>query len=156
MTLQRRDVLFAGAGLAMAKVLATATACAGQNQGSGAPAATAAAPATQPANRQLASAAGACVTAGETCIQHCLSKLSAGDTSLAGCATAVHDMLAVCVATQRLAATDSAQLRAQAAVCVATCEHCASECEKHAKHHSECNDCFEACKATIALAKQVA
>ena len=33
--------------------------------------------------------------------------------------------------------------------CLAVCEACAVECEKHAAKHQECRDCQEACEALI-------
>src|SRR3954468_19507458 len=43
----------------------------------------------------LAEAACACIGKGQSCLAHCIGMLSAGDTTMAGCAPAVHDMHAV-------------------------------------------------------------
>jgi hypothetical protein len=50
----------------------------------------------------LAKAIGQCIGAGNTCLDHCLTILGTGDTSLAECGKAVRNMLAVCNATQIL------------------------------------------------------
>ena len=40
--------------------------------------------------------------------------------------------------------------------CVAVCEDCAAECEKHAKMHRECRECMEACNRLLPELKKVA
>ena len=87
-----------------------------------------------------------CVATGEACLAHCIQMLSTGDTTMAGCARSVHEMMAVCGALSRLAATESTFLPALAAVCRDVCAACERECEKHAKSHAVCAACGEACK----------
>jgi Cys-rich four helix bundle protein (predicted Tat secretion target) len=98
----------------------------------------------------LAALAGTCVQKGEECLSHCLALFAAGDTTLAACAKAVHEMSAVCGALERLAYADSTHLRALAPACAAVCESCEKECEKHAKEHEICATCGKACKELLA------
>lgn len=100
--------------------------------------------------------ASRCVAVGETCLSHCLMLLAQGDTSMAECATAVSQMLAVCRAMASLAAQGSSHAKAQAVVCKTVCEECAAACRPHKDHHKECAACAEACDRTVAaLAKLV-
>ena len=48
-----------------------------------------------------------CVNAGLVCIDHCLQAFAAGDTSLAGCARAVDQMLSLCGTLAKLASLRS-------------------------------------------------
>jgi Cys-rich four helix bundle protein (predicted Tat secretion target) len=99
---------------------------------------------------ELAALAGTCVQKGEECISHCLALFASGDTSLASCAKAVHEMTAVCSALERLAHADSTHLRTLAPACSEICAACEKECEKHAKEHEICASCGKACKELIA------
>ena len=55
-------------------------------------------------------AAGECVTHAEVCLNHCLNLLGEGDQSMAACSKAVNQMLALCDATNSLAAQNAALL----------------------------------------------
>ena len=63
-------------------------------------------------------AAGHCVAAGQVCLNHCITLLSTGDTSMKDCAVAVNQMLALCGAIQNLAAQNSRLTPSLAKVCV--------------------------------------
>lgn len=91
-------------------------------------------------------AAGKCVAAGQVCLQHCIGLLAGGDTTMAECARSTTDMLAVSQAAQALAAGDSPQLKAQAAVALAAVTRCAEACSVHAAKHEVCRTCGERCK----------
>jgi Cys-rich four helix bundle protein (predicted Tat secretion target) len=129
----RRELVLGTAAAAAAAVLATGAR----------PAAAAARPA-------LTALAGTCVEVGEECLSHCLQSFSGGDTALAGCARTVHEMIPVCTALGRLAATESKHLPALAKVCASVCEDCEKECRKHEKEHDVCKRCAEACSALLA------
>jgi Cys-rich four helix bundle protein (predicted Tat secretion target) len=103
----------------------------------------------------LVDAAVGCVEAGEVCLEHCLAAFRSGDTTLGECATAVADMLPVCQALARLAASGSKRLPAYAAVCIQVCEDCEAACRKHEAHHAPCKACAEACARVIAALKQI-
>jgi Cys-rich four helix bundle protein (predicted Tat secretion target) len=154
----RRELLLVGAGVVMAKALTVTTACA--NQPGGGKAAPddlddrAAPPAGKPAD-QLAALTAECARIGQICMQHCISLLSKGDTSMAACAQTVHEMLAVCEGTRVLALAGSAHLGQAAALCKSICESCEAACNVHAGHHKECGDCAAACKATSEAAAAI-
>lgn len=144
--LDRRDLLLAGAGVFAATALpAAASASSGHgphHEGHGA-----AAP-DRP-HGDLAHAIAGCLEAGEVCRQHCLDILTAGDTSMAACAVAVADMLAVCEATRALALANSPILPELRVACRKACTACEEACRKHAEHHAACKGCADACAATL-------
>jgi Cys-rich four helix bundle protein (predicted Tat secretion target) len=142
MTIGRRDVLLAGAGVVTAGLLGSGVAVAG------APAAAGPAPA-------LADTATACVAAGDACLQHCLDRLAQGDTSLGECAQSVRQMLAVCGAVGPLASAGGKHLAAAARLCIEVCGDCEQVCRKHEHEHPPCKRCAEACARTVAEAKKV-
>lgn len=102
--------------------------------------------------RELAEATASCVRTGETCLEHCLRLMAAGDTSLGACAKTVHQMLAICRATASLASMGSDYLRDVARICAAACAECARACEPHRGHHAECAACADSCKKAEAAA----
>jgi Cys-rich four helix bundle protein (predicted Tat secretion target) len=95
-------------------------------------------------------AAFECVKRGQACLAHCIALLGSGDTSMAGCAAAVHDMLAAMEALAKLASSGSKRLAETAKVLVKLCEDCAAQCAPHADKHPTCKACHDACKNTIA------
>ena len=101
-------------------------------------------------------AAGDCVSAGQICLDHCIRLLSAGDTTMAQCAKAVNQMLALCGALQNLGAQASALTPELAKVCVKACKECANACKEHADHHAECKACYESCLACIKECEKIA
>jgi Cys-rich four helix bundle protein (predicted Tat secretion target) len=60
----------------------------------------------------LLDAASTCVKVGMVCIDHCFQAFAAGDTSLAGCAREVDQMLSTCGTLARLASLRSSHLPA--------------------------------------------
>lgn len=100
-------------------------------------------------------AAGACIAAGQRCLQHCIALLAGGDVSMGECARATADMLALSEATAALAAAESPQLKALAAVTLAAVTRCAAACEKHAGTHPICKTCGERCTAAAAEYRRI-
>lgn len=109
----------------------------------------------EPANAAFAAALADCTEKGEACMQHCISLLSTGDTSMAECAGAVNEMLAICRGMGVLAVADSKHLAAAAKVCHDLCSDCAAACKPHAGHHATCKACEDACRATMAEASKL-
>ncbi len=93
-------------------------------------------------------AANQCVDKGQRCIAHCLVTFQEGDTSLADCASKVHEMQAVCDAFSYLLAANSEYVKSYADICMTVCQDCETECKKHEKH-IECNACAEACAELV-------
>ena len=104
----------------------------------------------------LLDATSACVNAGELCLAHCIMLLGEGDKSMATCARNVNQMLAMCRATQSLAAQDAEVLKAVAKVCAEACSSCEKACKEHADKHQECKNCMESCAACAKECKKVA
>lgn len=103
----------------------------------------------------LAEAAYACIGKGQSCLAHCIGMLAAGDTSMAGCGPAVHDMHAVMQGLAAAAASGSKHLKELARVAMEFCKDCEAECRKHADKHVVCKECAEACARTIAACQKV-
>jgi Cys-rich four helix bundle protein (predicted Tat secretion target) len=132
--LTRRDVLL-GIGAVASAVYAGAaiSAMPGHDHGNHAP-----------QLPELLDAANNCVDKGQRCITHCLVSFREGDTSLAACASKVHEMQAVCSAFSYLLAANSEYVKAYAPICEQVCTDCEKECLKH-KEHIECKACADAC-----------
>jgi Cys-rich four helix bundle protein (predicted Tat secretion target) len=147
--MNRRDLLLIGAGaIAMEAVgVGIASAAEGAPKSADAPGL---------AHSAFRKTAQGCVDAGTACLQHCLILLGKGDTSLAECAQAVNEMLAVCKAIGPLAAADSKHLKSAARLCLDVCTDCEKACRPHIDHHAVCKACAEACTTTIAEAKKIA
>ena len=103
----------------------------------------------------LAEAAYACIGKGQSCLAHCIGMLSTGDTSMAGCVAAVHDMHAVMIGLGAAAASGSRHIKELARISMEFCKDCAAECSKHADVHVVCKECMEACQRTIAACQKV-
>lgn len=144
----RRDLLLVGAGAVALETVGVRVAAAAE----GAPKADA----PEQTHGAFQRAAQGCVDAGTACLQHCLTLLGKGDTSMAECAHAVNAMLAVCKAIGPLAAADSTHLKSAAPLCLDVCTDCEKACRPHLDHHAVCKACAEACTATIAEAKKIA
>jgi len=130
-----------------------AVACAAQNataQATSAPARAASADATA-----LTDAAWDCARRGQACVVHCNELLAAGDTSMAACAPAVHDMVAAVQALAKIAQSNRRHVAAAARLAHDACDDCEVECRKHAGHHAICRDCAEACARTKAACKKL-
>jgi Cys-rich four helix bundle protein (predicted Tat secretion target) len=97
---------------------------------------------------ELLDAANNCEDKGQRCIAHCLVSFREGDTSLAACASKVHEMVAVCSAFSYLLAANSEYVKAYAGICERVCSDCERECLKH-KEHIECKACADACAELV-------
>jgi Cys-rich four helix bundle protein (predicted Tat secretion target) len=97
---------------------------------------------------EVLDAANNCLDKGQRCIAHCLVSFMEGDTTLAKCASKVHEMQAICGAFSYLLAASSVYAKQYASICTAVCEDCAKECREHDEHH-ECRECAEACESIV-------
>lgn len=104
----------------------------------------------------LIEAVDACIIAGEDCLQHCIAKLSAGDTMLVECTGTVRAMLPLCRAMAELGRQNSTHAKALAAVCAKACRDCEKACQKHATMHAECKACMDSCKRCAAECEKAA
>jgi Cys-rich four helix bundle protein (predicted Tat secretion target) len=93
----------------------------------------------------LVDAAADCMKKGEVCEQHCFTLLGSGDTTMAGCAMSVRDMLASVRGLFTVASAGSKHVKTLARACAEICKDCEAECRKHADKHAPCKDCAEAC-----------
>lgn len=96
-----------------------------------------------------------CVAKGQACLSHCMETFLQGDTTMAECAVAVQEMLAVCGAMAQVAANDSKNLKVVTQACIAVCETCEKICREHEEHQKECKACADACAALIQEARKV-
>jgi Cys-rich four helix bundle protein (predicted Tat secretion target) len=142
--MNRRDSFATTGSLALLAAVG-AIACVGNAQAQGV-----AAPATPPrGDPDLAAAAHGCQAMGEACLAHCIALLGSGDTSMAGCAAAVFDMLAVMRGLGAVATSGGKRLADLARVAAGFCKDCEAECRKHEGHHATCRECAEACARTV-------
>lgn len=155
-SVSRRELLVAAGALASVAGAGAAAAASHHDDATHAAAGAHDHAAHAPRRPDLLRAVEACSSTGRRCVSHCLVTFREGDTSLADCAAAVHEMVAVCAAMETLLASNSSQVPGLAKVCLDTCETCAAECEKHAAKHQECRECQEACEALIPKLRQIA
>jgi len=180
MRLHRRELLLAGAGALAAQATASVVACAAdpvepkkadakadkkaddkkdnkmdEHEGHEGHEGHDAAAAGEGGDMALVNTVADCIAAGQACLSHCIRLLSSGDTSMGDCAKAVNDMLAICRASESLAANNSKHLKAIAKLCIDGCTDCSKACTPHAGHHETCKACKEACDATIEAMKAV-
>lgn len=101
----------------------------------------------------LIDSAMSCIKTGDACNQHCIELFKAGDTSVAGCADSVQEMLAACTALTKLAAYDSRHLKTMVQLCMDVSVDCEKECRKHESKHAECKACADACVDCIKACK---
>lgn len=106
-------------------------------------------------HKALIDSAFACLNHGEICINHCLTTLSTGDTSLKDCMRSVSVMMPMCAALARAGALEASRLKDIAKVCIDICADCETECKKHAEHHAACKACGQSCADCIAECKKV-
>ena len=135
--MQRRDFMLAGGALALAGASRAAPDAGAAGKAPG-----------------LVELGRACIEVGEECQAHCLQQLSAGDTSLAGCAKSVSVMLQMCRALVTAAAQSSPRLKDIARVCGQVCRDCEASCKPHAGHHDICRRCMEACRSCAAACEK--
>lgn len=107
-----------------------------------------------PKYKALEKATADCVATGNDCLRHCLGMYAMKDTSMAGCANSVVQLIAVCNALQTLAAVNSEHTGHFAKVVEMICTDCQKECEKFPKI-AECKTCGEACKACAEECRKV-
>ncbi|MFN7951313.1 MAG: Csp1 family four helix bundle copper storage protein [bacterium] len=136
MTMERREMILATAGVLAAGLVTPTTAA--------------------EAPPAFAEVAGRCVVVGNECLQHCLDLLAKGDTAIADCAREVRQMLAICAAAGPMAAAKGKRLAAFAKLCADVCGDCESACRKHEADHEICKRCAEACAAVVAEARKLA
>jgi Cys-rich four helix bundle protein (predicted Tat secretion target) len=96
-------------------------------------------------NQALLDSAAHCVMTGEVCLDHCHQVLREGDKTMADCAEAVNQLIAVCAALRSLAAQNGTALKAMTRVALDVCKECEEECRKHEKKHQACKTCGDAC-----------
>jgi Cys-rich four helix bundle protein (predicted Tat secretion target) len=108
-----------------------------------------------PKYEDLEKAAVHCVATGNDCLRHCLGMYKMKDTSMAGCADAAFQLVAVCAALNTLASVNSEHAGHLAKAVAMVCRDCQKECEKWPKV-SECKTCGESCKACAAECDKVA
>jgi Cys-rich four helix bundle protein (predicted Tat secretion target) len=94
-----------------------------------------------------------CIKMGEICNQHCMHMFQMGDTSLADCAIAVQELVAVSNAVIKLASHNSQHLNCFVEASLYVAQSCEQECKKHEKH-IQCSDCAEACRDYIDHCKE--
>jgi len=152
--MNRRDAIKSTGGMVVAASL-SALACAAQQAIAAGPAPAPPAPPGQPpfSPSGVREAAFHCLDKGEACIAHCLSMLSSGDTSMAECAAASHDMVAAVQALAVLASTSSKHTAAAARLALEACTDCETACRKHADKHVVCRECADSCANTIAACR---
>lgn len=153
-TIDRRQLLIGGVALAVTSLAGVARA--GQHDGHDEHHEDHAVSTGGAKNGLLVTAALDCVEAGDICTQHCLTLLSAGDTSIAACMATVQQMVPTCETLAKLASLDSPHLAAYAPVCAAICKDCEAECRKHEKHHAACKACAESCAKCITACTMIA
>lgn len=107
------------------------------------------------AHQALIDAATRCINQGEVCLNHCISLLSTGDTSLKDCIRTVSAMLPMAEVIVRFAATDAPRLKEATKLCIDVCSDCEKECRKHEQHHVTCKNCAEACAGAITEGKKL-
>jgi len=156
--MDRRDFLRAGVAVVSASAGGLAMAQAGgdtkhEHQHEKGPGA--AGPRGWEKNAAVVEAASDCVRAGEICLEHCLTLLRTGDTSMARCSTTVDAMLALCRATEALAMQDSPHLKGIAATCAKACRDCEAACKEHAAHHEPCRRCMETCQKCASVCEKI-
>ena len=91
-----------------------------------------------------------CIAAGEDCMRHSLSMFSMNDTSMAGVANTVTQLLAVCRALLTVAALNSPFTAELAKTTADVCGAAEKECRKYYDRYPECKACADACKACAA------
>jgi hypothetical protein len=108
-------------------------------------------------NEQLVTAARHAMLCSLFCTS-CADACSAEEMDMRDCIRTCMDCADVCGATARLAvrrsSQDIAMLRAQMETCIAACEICAAECERHDHEHCKlcatmCRECADDCRKAL-------
>jgi len=136
--MERREMLLAATGLALAgaAVAATSEQAGGHEMQHH----------HHPGGSPIGDSAIHCVHTAELCQAHCFDLLAKGNQALAACARSVTALEAVCHTLAILAAQNSPHLPHYAAVAKEVCKACEDECRKHLEH-PPCKACAEACAA---------
>ena len=99
---------------------------------------------------QMMDSLAACLAKGEICVSHCIRQIAAGHHQLVECQSSVLNMTAVAESLRTIVGYGTADkphrdalIRSVQMIMTA----CEKECDKHAKHHSECKECADACKS---------
>jgi len=92
-----------------------------------------------------------CLDCGASCTSCADADLAENDVGdMVRCIRLCLDCADACTATARIVtrqtAPDLAVLRAMVEACMAACQACGDECERHAAHHEHCRFCAEACR----------
>jgi Cys-rich four helix bundle protein (predicted Tat secretion target) len=106
-----------------------------------------------PANLQLMQSAQNCIMSANICVNHCISLISRGDTSLKDCLRTASEMLPSCNNLGQLASMNARRLKEYVEFCIVVCNDCEIECRKHQSHHWQCKQCAEACAECIKQCK---
>ncbi|HEY7645937.1 MAG TPA: four-helix bundle copper-binding protein [Hyphomicrobiales bacterium] len=106
-------------------------------------------------HQALIDAAALCTARGEVCLNHCMTLLGTGDTSMKDCIRTVTAMLATSAAVERFAASELPRLKELTKLCIDVCGDCEKECRKHEHHHVACKNCAEACAGFIEEGKKL-
>ena len=99
--------------------------------------------------QSIIDAALTCVNRGNVCLNHCITLLSSGDTSMKDCIRTVSAMLPMCATLASYAGLEASRLKDLAKLCIDVCSDCEAECKKHADHHAPCRACAESCATCI-------
>jgi hypothetical protein len=108
----------------------------------------------------LAASVKGCYESAETCTI-CADACLGEDESkeLAICIRQCLDCAAICEATARIIARQTASKpelqRRQIEACIAACEACAEACGEHAQIHDHCRLCRDACESCAALCRDL-
>ena len=104
----------------------------------------------------LLNASADCGHIGQVCLAHCFIVLAEGEKEMAACGASVNQLIAICDALTKLAASNSKYTPKMAALTETVCLDCEKECRKHEKKHQQCKDCADACAACAKECKKVA
>lgn len=96
-----------------------------------------------------------CVATGNDCLRHCLGMFMMKDTSMAGCADAVFQLVTSCNTLAALAAVNSAHTGHLAKVVEMICNDCKKECDKFPKI-DVCKACGDSCQKCAEECRKIA
>jgi hypothetical protein len=99
----------------------------------------------------LAAAVDALGDCAQACIACADADLRERDVAeLVSCIRSCWDCADICTATMGVVSRQTAYVpgvtRPQLEACVAVCQSCGDECERHARHHEHCRVCEQACR----------
>jgi hypothetical protein len=99
----------------------------------------------------LATAIDALSDCAQACVADADANLGEEDVAaMVACVRLCIDCADICSATGRLVSrqrvSDAAVTRPLLEACVAICQRCGDECQRHADHHAHCRVCEKACR----------